>query len=64
MSFNVAQIRDRAREILGKDISDQEAVMVMNETSGGDEGQVYQYLRSMKDTGSGSSGGIPPFTFD
>lgn len=48
MSYNGAQIKDRAREILGRDISDQEAGQIMNATGGGQEDQVVKYLQSNK----------------
>ena len=46
MAFNIAAISDRAREILGKSISSDEAANIMNSTGGGDEGQVIQFLRN------------------
>lgn len=57
MSLNTAQIRDRAREITGRTISDQEAQQVMNVTGGGDEAQVYAYFRGGSGSPGSSSGG-------
>lgn len=54
-SLNTQQIKDRAREISGKSISDQEANEIMNLTGGGEEEYVLSYLRN------GSSGtGLDP----
>ena len=58
-SFNVAQIMGRAREILGRSISDQEAQEVMGATGGGDESQVIQYLQYLKGGGTTGGGGNP-----
>jgi hypothetical protein len=52
MAFNTAEIRDRARSIAGRDISDQEAQEVMNATEGGQEDQVIRFFQ-----GGGVSGG-------
>lgn len=51
MSYNTAQIKDRARE-MGRNISDEEAATIMNVTGGGDEGAVMNYLQN----GTTSSG--------
>lgn len=53
MSYNIAQIKDRARQA-GREISEQEAQQIMNATNGGDEGLVQQYLAG------GAQGGLDP----
>lgn len=52
MSLNTAQIKDRARQILGRDISEQEAGQIMNMTGGGQEDQVIRYFESSRPAGN------------
>lgn len=52
-SLNGAQIRGRAKEILGRDISEQEVANIMNATSGGDPAIVDAYLRGQTPASSG-----------
>lgn len=46
MSLNTAQIIGEAKKVWGRDISDQEAGMIMNAAQGGDAGAVNNYLKN------------------